>query len=69
MSLNDSLIASVRDLGTALDNLGVLWMAKCCLSDLDGLSSIDVFITGEGHLKYMYKQSVEIGYLSGHVTE
>ena len=40
MSLNDSLIASVRDLGTALDNLGVLWMAKCCLSDLDGLSSM-----------------------------
>ncbi|XP_030845621.1 leucine-rich repeat-containing protein 56 [Strongylocentrotus purpuratus] len=40
LKLNDSLIASVRDLGTALDILGVLWMARCCLSDLDGLSSM-----------------------------
>ncbi|XP_072172117.1 leucine-rich repeat-containing protein 56-like [Diadema setosum] len=40
LKLNDSLIASVRDLGTALDNLTVLWMAKCCLCDLDGLSSM-----------------------------
>ena len=40
LKLNDSLIASVRDLGTALDHLSVLWMAKCCLSDLDGLSSM-----------------------------
>ncbi|XP_041472009.1 leucine-rich repeat-containing protein 56-like [Lytechinus variegatus] len=40
LKLNDSLIASVRDLGTALDNLAVLWMSRCCLCDLDGLSSM-----------------------------
>ncbi|NXL37836.1 LRC56 protein, partial [Glaucidium brasilianum] len=29
----------VRDLGTTLSHLCVLWMARCGLSDLDGISS------------------------------
>ncbi|XP_027559234.1 leucine-rich repeat-containing protein 56 isoform X2 [Neopelma chrysocephalum] len=39
LKLNNSLLASVRDLGTSLSNLCVLWMACCGLSDLDGISS------------------------------
>ncbi|XP_070552133.1 leucine-rich repeat-containing protein 56-like [Ptychodera flava] len=40
LKLNNSIIASVRDLGTSLRNLKVLWMARCGLTDLDGISSM-----------------------------
>ncbi|XP_077994666.1 leucine-rich repeat-containing protein 56-like [Glandiceps talaboti] len=40
LKLNNSIIASVRDLGTSLRNLTVLWMARCGLTDLDGISSM-----------------------------
>ncbi|XP_069079163.1 leucine-rich repeat-containing protein 56 [Pleurodeles waltl] len=39
LKLNNSLIVSVRDLGTTLSNLSVLWLARCGLADLDGMSS------------------------------
>ncbi|KAM9013767.1 leucine-rich repeat-containing protein 56 isoform 1-T1 [Ara ararauna] len=39
LKLNNSLLMSVRDLGTTLSHLYVLWMAHCGLSDLDGISS------------------------------
>ncbi|XP_027753996.1 leucine-rich repeat-containing protein 56 isoform X2 [Empidonax traillii] len=39
LNLNNSLLVSVRDLGTSLSHLCVLWMACCGLSDLDGISS------------------------------
>ncbi|XP_061578554.1 leucine-rich repeat-containing protein 56 [Cololabis saira] len=39
LKMNDSLIASVRDLGTSLSNLQVLWMTCCSLKDLDGIST------------------------------
>lgn len=39
LKLNNSLLVSVRDLGTSLSHLCVLWMARCGLSDLDGISS------------------------------
>ncbi|KAM6408290.1 leucine-rich repeat-containing protein 56 [Rhynochetos jubatus] len=39
LKLNNSLLVSVRDLGTTLSHLRVLWMACCGLSDLDGISS------------------------------
>ncbi|XP_072721167.1 leucine-rich repeat-containing protein 56 [Ciconia boyciana] len=39
LKLNNSLLVSVRDLGTTLSHLYVLWMAHCGLSDLDGISS------------------------------
>ncbi|KAM6133306.1 leucine-rich repeat-containing protein 56 [Phoenicopterus ruber ruber] len=39
LKLNNSLLVSVRDLGTTLSHLHVLWMACCGLSDLDGISS------------------------------
>ncbi|XP_062350303.1 leucine-rich repeat-containing protein 56 [Cinclus cinclus] len=47
LKLNNSLLASVRDLGTSLSRLRVLWMAQCGLSDLDGISSC-------GSLKELY---------------
>ncbi|XP_064020008.1 leucine-rich repeat-containing protein 56 isoform X2 [Pogoniulus pusillus] len=39
LKLNDSLLVTVRDLGTSLSHLQVLWMARCGLTDLDGISS------------------------------
>ncbi|XP_007427327.2 leucine-rich repeat-containing protein 56 [Python bivittatus] len=39
LKLNGSVLTSVRDLGTALPHLQVLWMARCGLPDLDGISS------------------------------
>ncbi|XP_071414816.1 leucine-rich repeat-containing protein 56 [Pithys albifrons albifrons] len=39
LKLNNSLLVSVRDLGTSLSHLCVLWVACCGLSDLDGISS------------------------------
>nr|XP_056707685.1 leucine-rich repeat-containing protein 56 [Euleptes europaea] len=39
LKLNNSVLTSVRDLGTVLPHLQVLWMTRCGLSDLDGISS------------------------------
>ncbi|XP_061236397.1 LOW QUALITY PROTEIN: leucine-rich repeat-containing protein 56 [Neopsephotus bourkii] len=39
LQLNNSLLMSVRDLGTTLSHLYILWMAHCELTDLDGISS------------------------------
>ncbi|XP_032082578.1 leucine-rich repeat-containing protein 56 [Thamnophis elegans] len=39
LKLNGSILTSVRDLGTALPRLQVLWMARCGLPDLDGIAS------------------------------
>ncbi|XP_072241642.1 leucine-rich repeat-containing protein 56 [Leuresthes tenuis] len=39
LRMNNSLITSVRDLGTTLSNLQVLSMSRCCLKDLDGIST------------------------------
>ncbi|XP_061465973.1 leucine-rich repeat-containing protein 56 isoform X2 [Rhineura floridana] len=47
LKLNSSVLMSVRDLGTALSHLQVLWMARCGLPDLDGISSC-------GSLKELY---------------
>ncbi|XP_010155031.1 PREDICTED: leucine-rich repeat-containing protein 56 [Eurypyga helias] len=47
LKLNNSLLVSVRDLGTTLSHLRILWMACCGLSDLDGISSC-------GSLKELY---------------
>eukprot|EP00051_Salpingoeca_urceolata_P026426 m.477256 g.477256 ORF g.477256 m.477256 type:complete len:552 (+) comp20796_c0_seq1:152-1807(+) len=40
LKLSNSVIASVRDLGTTLTNLRVLWMARCGLQDLDGIGAL-----------------------------
>ena len=29
-----------RDLGTSLNNLSTLWLSRCCLEELDGISCI-----------------------------
>ncbi|XP_030646479.1 leucine-rich repeat-containing protein 56 [Chanos chanos] len=39
LKMNNSLILSVRDLGTTLSHLHVLWLARCGLADLDGIPS------------------------------
>lgn len=40
LKMNNSVIKSVRDLGTTLSHLQVLWMPCCCLQDLDGILSL-----------------------------
>ncbi|XP_053514638.1 leucine-rich repeat-containing protein 56 [Artibeus jamaicensis] len=40
LKLNDSRLGSVRDLGTSLGHLQVLWLARCGLADLDGISCL-----------------------------
>ncbi|KAK4471878.1 hypothetical protein MN116_005265 [Schistosoma mekongi] len=39
MRLSNSNVRSVRDLGTCFNNVEVIWMTRCCLVSLDGLSS------------------------------
>ncbi|KAJ8343180.1 hypothetical protein SKAU_G00305090 [Synaphobranchus kaupii] len=39
LKVNNSLVTSVRDLGTTLSHLQALWMARCGLPDLDGIPS------------------------------
>ncbi|TPX57802.1 hypothetical protein PhCBS80983_g03557 [Powellomyces hirtus] len=40
IKLNNSYIPSIRDIGSGFMNLTVLWMARCDLSDLDGIASM-----------------------------
>ncbi|XP_033941497.1 leucine-rich repeat-containing protein 56 [Pseudochaenichthys georgianus] len=40
LKMNNSTISSVRDLGTTLSRLEVLWMSRCSLQHLDGLSTL-----------------------------
>lgn len=40
LKLSNSIIATVRDLGTSLTNLRTLWLSRAGLSDLDGISSV-----------------------------
>jgi hypothetical protein len=40
LELNNSRIWSIRDLGSSLSNLKVLWMDSCGLEELDGISSM-----------------------------
>ncbi|KAL9648180.1 hypothetical protein ABK040_009184 [Willaertia magna] len=37
LKLNNSTIPSVRDLGTSLRNVKILWLSRCGLSELDGI--------------------------------
>ncbi|XP_051548118.1 leucine-rich repeat-containing protein 56-like [Myxocyprinus asiaticus] len=39
LKMNNSLILSLRDLGTSLSHLQVLWLARCGLTDLEGIAS------------------------------
>ncbi len=41
LKLNNSFLQSIRDLGTAVRNLQVLWLSRCGVSDLDGISVLD----------------------------
>ncbi|CAF3238671.1 unnamed protein product [Rotaria socialis] len=40
LKLSNSVIPRVRDLGTSLSHVRILWMARCCLNDLDGITSL-----------------------------
>lgn len=47
LKLNDSHLASFRDLGTSLRNLSILWLSRSGISDLDGISVLE-------HLQELY---------------
>lgn len=40
LKLNNSYLPLVRDIGTGYHNLKILWMARCELADLDGISNL-----------------------------
>lgn len=40
LKLSNSIIATIRDLGTSLTNLRTLWLSRSGLVDLDGISSV-----------------------------
>ncbi|CAM4735214.1 unnamed protein product [Leuciscus chuanchicus] len=40
LKMNNSLISSVRDLGTSLSHLQVLWLSRCGLTDLEGVPAL-----------------------------
>ncbi|XP_077067465.1 leucine-rich repeat-containing protein 56 isoform X2 [Siphateles boraxobius] len=40
LKMNNSLISSVRDLGTSLSHLQVLWLSRCGLTDLEGVLAL-----------------------------
>nr|XP_020474189.1 leucine-rich repeat-containing protein 56 isoform X2 [Monopterus albus] len=54
LKMNNSMIMSVRDLGTTLSHLQVIWMSRCCLQDLDGISVLSSLKTAD----YSYRASV-----------
>ena len=39
LKLNDSCIASLRDLGTHLRNVEVMWLNRCGMKDIDGIGA------------------------------
>merc|ERR1719414_261928 len=40
LKLSDSSVACMREIGTGFNNLRVLWMSRCGLEDLDGVSAM-----------------------------
>ncbi|MEW5302520.1 MAG: hypothetical protein WDW36_005298 [Sanguina aurantia] len=40
LNLNNSVLESIRDLGTGFTRLEVLWVSRCGLSDVEGLSGL-----------------------------
>ncbi|XP_067292557.1 leucine-rich repeat-containing protein 56 isoform X2 [Pseudorasbora parva] len=40
LKMNNSFISSVRDLGTSFSHLKVLWLARCGLTDLEGIHAL-----------------------------
>jgi len=39
LKINDSIMNSIRDIGTGLQQLEVLWVSRCGLKDLGGINS------------------------------
>lgn len=62
LKLNGSKLLSLRDIGTSLINLEILWASKCCLQDLSGIMMFQ-------NLKELYiafnqiKDLADIGFL------
>ncbi|CAF0792087.1 unnamed protein product [Didymodactylos carnosus] len=60
LKLNNSVIPRVRDLGTSLSHIRILWMARCCLNDLDGVTSLQSL----EELYIAYNEIIELSALS-----
>ncbi|XP_014780211.1 leucine-rich repeat-containing protein 56 isoform X1 [Octopus bimaculoides] len=57
LKLSTSIIHSIRDLGSSLHGLNILWMSQCCLQDLDGIGSLS-------NLKELYLSFNDISEIS-----
>lgn len=58
-----SIVSFIRDLGTTLSHLHVLWMACCGLLDLDGISacsSLKVSINAPSQTRIWYLSSLDV---------
>ena len=58
LKLSGSHISSLRELGTALSSVEVLWVSRCGLHDLQGLTAF-------GSLKELFASFNDINDLSG----
>ncbi|MEQ2216531.1 hypothetical protein XENOCAPTIV_017699, partial [Xenoophorus captivus] len=62
LKMNNSLITSLRDLGTTLSHLQVLWMSRCCLQDLNGISTLcSLKVVYNSQRRLVNNSSVQIG--------
>lgn len=41
LKIKDGIVTSIRDLGSSLSNLQILWMPRCSLEEIDGISAMD----------------------------
>ncbi|CAF1659549.1 unnamed protein product, partial [Adineta ricciae] len=60
LKLSNSVIPRIRDLGTSLSHVRILWMARCCLNDLDGITSLQSL----EELYVAYNEIVDLSALS-----
>lgn len=76
LKLNDSNINCIRDLGTSLSVLEVLWMSRCSLQDIQGvacLESLKELYVSFNHVvdvsPLQYHDSIEVLDLEGNAVE
>jgi Leucine-rich repeat (LRR) protein len=41
LKIKDGIVPSIRDLGSSLSNVQILWMPRCSLQELDGITTLE----------------------------
>jgi Leucine-rich repeat (LRR) protein len=72
LRLNNSIIKSLRDIGTSLKNLKFLWVSRCQISDISGITSFPKLVELYANYNFIndltplyYNDSLEILDLEG----